>query len=369
MVVGAGQAGAALVAKLRALGHGGPLTLVGAEPLAALPAPAALQGLPQGRARPRAAVPAPAELLRPPKASTSSPAPPSPRSTAPAGAVVLADGRAPALRPPRAHHRRPAPTPARRAGGDLAGVLLMRAPRRRRRARRRGRAPGARALIVGGGYIGLEAAAVLREKGLEVMLVEAAPRILARVAAPATADYFRDPPPRPRRRPSARRPASTRLTGAGGRVPAPTLADGPELAADLVLVGIGIEPGHRARRRGRARDRQRHRAPTRRAAPRTRRSSPPATARASRCARAAGCGSRACRTPSTRPRRWPRRCSATPSRLRRAAVVLVRPVRRQAADRRPQRRLGPHARPVRARGRAASRSGTGRATGCSRSTR
>ena len=53
-------------------------------------------------------------------------------------------------------------------------------------------APGARALIVGGGYIGLEAAAVLREKGLDVTLIEAAPRILARVAAPATADYFRD---------------------------------------------------------------------------------------------------------------------------------------------------------------------------------
>ncbi|MFN3938928.1 MAG: FAD-dependent oxidoreductase, partial [Gemmobacter sp.] len=48
-----------------------------------------------------------------------------------------------------------------------------------------------RVLIVGGGYIGLEAAAVAAERGLSVTLVETAPRILQRVAAAETADYFR----------------------------------------------------------------------------------------------------------------------------------------------------------------------------------
>ena len=57
VVVGAGQAGASLVARLRALGHTGPLTLVGDEPLPPLPAPAALQGLPQGRDGARAPFP------------------------------------------------------------------------------------------------------------------------------------------------------------------------------------------------------------------------------------------------------------------------------------------------------------------------
>ena len=47
-------------------------------------------------------------------------------------------------------------------------------------------APGARALVVGGGYIGLEAAAVLREKGLEVTLIER-----RRASSPAS------PPPPP----------------------------------------------------------------------------------------------------------------------------------------------------------------------------
>ena len=51
---------------------------------------------------------------------------------------------------------------------------------------------GARLLVVGGGYIGLEAAAVASKLGLEVTLVEMAPRILQRVAASETSDYFRE---------------------------------------------------------------------------------------------------------------------------------------------------------------------------------
>jgi len=51
---------------------------------------------------------------------------------------------------------------------------------------------GAKALIVGGGYIGLEAAAVAAKRGVEVTVVEMADRILQRVAAPATSDFFRD---------------------------------------------------------------------------------------------------------------------------------------------------------------------------------
>ena len=52
-------------------------------------------------------------------------------------------------------------------------------------------APGKHLLVVGGGYIGLELAAVARKRGLKVTLLEQAPRILGRVACSQTADYFR----------------------------------------------------------------------------------------------------------------------------------------------------------------------------------
>ncbi|UYV37627.1 FAD-dependent oxidoreductase [Rhodobacteraceae bacterium D3-12] len=102
-------------------------------------------------------------------------------------------------------------------------------------------AAGRRVLIVGGGYIGLEAAAVAAKKGLSVTLVEMADRILQRVAAPETSGFFRD------------------LHGAHGvniiegvgldtltgdtRVTGAKLSDGSTLDVDFVIVGVGIAPG------------------------------------------------------------------------------------------------------------------------------
>ncbi|MEM7727853.1 MAG: FAD-dependent oxidoreductase [Pseudomonadota bacterium] len=52
-------------------------------------------------------------------------------------------------------------------------------------------APGERAVIIGGGYIGLETAASLRKRGMAVTLLEAQPRILARVTSEAMSDFYR----------------------------------------------------------------------------------------------------------------------------------------------------------------------------------
>ena len=100
---------------------------------------------------------------------------------------------------------------------------------------------GRRLLIVGGGFIGLEAAAAARKLGLDVTLLEMADRILQRVAAVETSDYFRalhrgqgvDV------RESAR---LTRLLGEDGSVRGAELESGEIIAADLVLVGIGGIP-------------------------------------------------------------------------------------------------------------------------------
>mgnify|MGYP000675199727 CR=1 FL=1 len=96
-------------------------------------------------------------------------------------------------------------------------------------------------LCIGGGYIGLEAAAVASGLGLDVTVVELAPRILQRVAAPATSGYFRA---------LHQQNGVTILENTGlnsfeekdGRVSAATLSDGRELAVDFVITGIGVAP-------------------------------------------------------------------------------------------------------------------------------
>lgn len=101
--------------------------------------------------------------------------------------------------------------------------------------------PGAKVLIVGGGYIGLEAAAVAAKKGLHVTLVEMADRILQRVAAPETSDFFRAL--HTEHGVDIREGVGLdRLLG-DGHVTGARLSDGSELAADFVVVGVGIAPG------------------------------------------------------------------------------------------------------------------------------
>lgn len=100
--------------------------------------------------------------------------------------------------------------------------------------------PGRRMVVIGGGYIGLEAAAVARKLGLEVTVVEAAPRILGRVASEPMAGLIR-------RLHTAHGveiiegAAVDSITG-DARVEAVALADGCELPCDIVICGIGVTP-------------------------------------------------------------------------------------------------------------------------------
>ncbi len=125
-------------------------------------------------------------------------------------------------------------------GGNLAGVNTLRniadvaviAPEFK---------SGRSLLIIGGGYIGLEIAAVARKLGLEVTLLEMAERILQRVAAAETSDFFR----RLHRTHGVNIRESTQLTrllGESGHVHGAELTTGEAIQADLVLVGIGISP-------------------------------------------------------------------------------------------------------------------------------
>ncbi|WP_185969809.1 FAD-dependent oxidoreductase [Rhizobium straminoryzae] len=123
-------------------------------------------------------------------------------------------------------------------GGDLAGVHVM---RDKRDADHLSGAllSGRRVLIIGGGYIGLEAAAVARHRGLEVTLIEMVDRILKRVAAPETADILRGV--HARHGVTIRESTGlARLIGRDGHVCGAELSDGSMLDVDLVIVGIGV---------------------------------------------------------------------------------------------------------------------------------
>lgn len=99
---------------------------------------------------------------------------------------------------------------------------------------------GGHVLIIGGGYIGLEAAAVAASRGLQVTLVEMADRILQRVACPETSDYFRSLHEGHGVR-ILEGVGLTRLTG-DGKVSGAVLSDGQEIEIDFAIVGVGITP-------------------------------------------------------------------------------------------------------------------------------
>ena len=126
------------------------------------------------------------------------------------------------------------------AGGDLAGVHLIRT-RADVDLLRAELGTASRVAVIGGGYVGLEAAAVLSKLGRQVVVIEALDRVLARVAG-ADLSRFYEAEHRAHGievRLGARVDA---IEGADGRVAAVRLADGADIACDLVVVGIGIEP-------------------------------------------------------------------------------------------------------------------------------
>lgn len=98
-----------------------------------------------------------------------------------------------------------------------------------------------KAVIIGGGYIGLEAAASLRKVGVEVTILEAAERILQRVTGPVMSDFYR----RVHQEEGVtihESIAAIESFSGNEKIEKILLADGSEYEADLVLVGIGVIP-------------------------------------------------------------------------------------------------------------------------------
>jgi 3-phenylpropionate/trans-cinnamate dioxygenase ferredoxin reductase subunit len=95
-------------------------------------------------------------------------------------------------------------------------------------------------VVIGGGFIGLEVAATARKKGLEVTVLEAAPRLLGRVLAPLLGDWFAAL----HRSHGVRLVLDAQITaiegGIDGNATGVRLADGTLVPAGLIVVGIGV---------------------------------------------------------------------------------------------------------------------------------
>lgn len=241
LIVGASQAGVQLAVSLREAGFRGPVTLIGAERHAPYQRPPLSKAYLTGKAD--AAV---LELRTPEfyrrhgiDLITGARVRRIELDATGAGLARVADGRTLhfdrlALATGARTRRLDAP------GAHLDGVIHLRdldgADRLRRRL-----VPGARVVVVGGGFIGLETAAAAVALGGRACVVEATERVMSRAVAPAMSAFFHEA--------HLRRGVELRLGtgvaeihGAGGGVTGVGLADGTVLPADTVVVGIGVVP-------------------------------------------------------------------------------------------------------------------------------
>lgn len=131
-------------------------------------------------------------------------------------------------------------------GHDLAGVLYLRGITDARRLKN-ALCTGSRLVVIGGGYIGLEVAAAARTIGASVTIVEREERVLARVASPVLASFFRQAHEARGVRILCRATVAA-VEGGAGRVRAVRLDDGTEIPCDAVLVGVGARPDDRLAR-------------------------------------------------------------------------------------------------------------------------
>ncbi len=230
VIIGAGHAGGSAAALLRASGFEGEVLLIGAESVAPYQRP------PLSKAWLKGEVDMDGVLLRPEdfygehgielRLSTRAVA-----IDRTARTVALSDGSVEAydaliLATGSVGRRLSLP------GADRADLLELRTFDDAERLKSR-LGPGRRLVIVGGGYVGLEAAASARALGAEVVVLERMDRVLARVASGTLSTVFTD---------RHRREGVDVRTGVevvGFEADAVALTDGQTVPADVILVGVG----------------------------------------------------------------------------------------------------------------------------------
>jgi 3-phenylpropionate/trans-cinnamate dioxygenase ferredoxin reductase component len=124
-------------------------------------------------------------------------------------------------------------------GSELEGILYLRTIGDVDAIRAR-LAPGKRMVIVGAGYIGLEVAAVCRQRGLDVTVLEMADRVMSRVVSAEVSEFYQVQ----HTAHGIRLLLATGLESfvGNGRVTGVRTGEGDTIPADLVVVGVGIVP-------------------------------------------------------------------------------------------------------------------------------
>jgi 3-phenylpropionate/trans-cinnamate dioxygenase ferredoxin reductase subunit len=237
VIVGGGEGAAEVAVRARMSGHRGAITIIGDEPLVPYQRPPLSKAFLAGElaieklyARPaRTYALAEIELMPGVRVAAIERA---------AQRIVLEDGRGIAYdRLVLATGGRPRRLPVDGARNVCYLRTIADAERLRDHLR-----PGRRLVIIGGGYVGLEVASLAIGMGVSVTVLEALPRILARVTAPVVSRFYE------RLHRSAGVDLRTDSPVAGfsfspdGAVKAVVCSDGAQVAADAVLIGIGLIP-------------------------------------------------------------------------------------------------------------------------------
>ncbi len=235
VILGAGQAGGEVASELRKLGYTGRVTMIGDEPHVPYRRPPLSKAYFAGTVSAEELYVVPAASLEKAEIEFIGGV----RATEidrKQKRVSLDDGRTiPYHKLVIATGGRARPLPLE--GAERPNVFLLRTIDDIERIRERA-TPGARMVIIGGGFIGLETAAVAQKLGLKVTVLEGLPRVLARVTIPEVSEFFE----------RVHRDAGVDLR-TGAQVAAlegnelithVQLTDGSRIEADLVVVGIGL---------------------------------------------------------------------------------------------------------------------------------
>jgi len=238
VIVGGGQAGFQVAASLRGKKFAGPITIVGEEAVLPYQRPPLSKEYIKGEVQEHQVLLRPQEFygsrsidLRLDSRVTEIDRVQRSATTAdgtrlPYDSLVLATGA----------RVRPLPVP----GAELAGVVYLRTLADAVTLKPLIETPN-HVAVIGGGFIGLECAAVAATLGRKTTVLEAADRLMARVVSPVLSAYYRDL--HHRHGVDVRLGAAvTEIVGSAGHAAGVRCGDGSVVPADLVVIGIGILP-------------------------------------------------------------------------------------------------------------------------------